>query len=239
MTARSRPRRFALSPLRPLGRWRRFGLWSEELFWHLWARRFRNSEHPQRWLLDPARPLSEEIQQLLAASPSQPLRILEVGAGPVTVMGHIHPQRQVEITPTDLLASRYARILKRHGIVPPLPTVFADAERLTEQFGENRFDLVFATNRIDHTADPLRALQQMVAVTKPGGNVLMYHDVDEAERQDYAGLHRWNLAERGGDFMVWNRAQSFNVSEVLAPSRDTEPGVRDGLLRVLIHKRAV
>ncbi|HEY6139040.1 MAG TPA: class I SAM-dependent methyltransferase [Thermoanaerobaculia bacterium] len=236
--ARSRLQRLALSLLRPLWRWRRFGLWSEVLFWHLWARRFRNPSHPHRWLLDPKRPLSPEIQDLLAASPSTPLRILEVGAGPITSMGLVHPERQVEIVPTDLLASRYARILKRHGIEPPLPTVFADAERLTEQFGENRFDLVFATNCIDHTADPLRAVRQMVAVTKPGGYVLMYHEVDEAEHQDYAGLHQWNLAEREGRFVVWNRSRSFDLSALLAPSCMTEAGVRDGLLRVLICKRA-
>ena len=45
----------------------------------------------------------------------------------------------------------------------------ADALRLTEQFGVNRFDLVVSSECIEHTPDPNEALRQMAGVLKPGG----------------------------------------------------------------------
>jgi SAM-dependent methyltransferase len=231
----SRLLRFTLKLLGPLWRWRRFGLWSEELFW---ARAFRDPAYPEPWLLDPTRPVSDEIRQLLAASDSKPLRILEVGAGPITVMGLVHPDRELEITPTDLLAEQYDRLLKRRGIEPPVRTIYANAEQLAGQFGASRFDLVFASNCIDHTERPLTAIREMLAVTKPGGYVLMYHEPNEGQHQDYAGLHQWNLAEREGHFVVWNRSESHDVTKMLQPGCDTEVGMSGELLRVLIHKLA-
>lgn len=45
----------------------------------------------------------------------------------------------------------------------------ADALRLTDHFGANRFDLVVSSECIEHTPDPSLALRQMAAVLKPGG----------------------------------------------------------------------
>ena len=45
----------------------------------------------------------------------------------------------------------------------------ADALGLAEHFGRNRFDLVLSSECIEHVPAPDVALQQMVAVLKPGG----------------------------------------------------------------------
>lgn len=45
----------------------------------------------------------------------------------------------------------------------------ADALELEKQFGRDRFDLVVSSECVEHTPDPARAIEQMVAVLKPGG----------------------------------------------------------------------
>ncbi|MEM6471598.1 MAG: class I SAM-dependent methyltransferase [Planctomycetota bacterium] len=45
----------------------------------------------------------------------------------------------------------------------------ADALRLSQQFGENQFDLVVSSECIEHTPDPRRAIQEMARILKPGG----------------------------------------------------------------------
>jgi 2-polyprenyl-3-methyl-5-hydroxy-6-metoxy-1,4-benzoquinol methylase len=49
------------------------------------------------------------------------------------------------------------------------PGVVADALRLVEQFGADRFDGVVSSECIEHTPDPGKALAQMVEIVKPGG----------------------------------------------------------------------
>jgi len=72
-------------------------------------------------------------------------------------------------------------------------------------------------NALDHTFDPWRALRQMIEVSKPGGFVLLRHARNEAVRENYLGLHQWNLdASPDGDFIIWNKHSSVNVTQILA-----------------------
>lgn len=45
----------------------------------------------------------------------------------------------------------------------------ADALRLKDFFGPERFDVVLSSECIEHTPDPFEAIRQMAAVLKPGG----------------------------------------------------------------------
>ena len=47
--------------------------------------------------------------------------------------------------------------------------VVADALRLTETFGRDRFDVVVSSECIEHTPSPDDAIAEMLAVLKPGG----------------------------------------------------------------------
>ena len=62
------------------------------------------------------------------------------------------------------------------------------AESLLERFVPDTFDLVFSRNALDHTSDPLRALQQMLAVVKPGHSVLLEVHENEADAERYGGM---------------------------------------------------
>ncbi|MFL5620944.1 MAG: class I SAM-dependent methyltransferase [Gemmatimonadaceae bacterium] len=172
---------------------------------------------------DPGRPLDGHLAPYIDRVDADCVRILDVGSGPLTKLGKTHPSKRLEITATDLLATDYDRLLAELGIVPPVRTVYADAEQLVAQFGRDAFDIVHAQNCIDHTADPQRAIEQMVAVARPGGYVVLYHAENEGQRERYNQLHQWNFTCEDGAFIIRDRAgRTVNMTHRLAALCDVE-----------------
>jgi hypothetical protein len=58
-------------------------------------------------------------------------------------------------------------------------------------------------------------MSQMLAVTEPGGVVMLQHLRNEGERQGYDGLHAWNFTARDGRLVVCRPAESWFVDEHL------------------------
>jgi len=202
--------RFLLRTARPLWRIRRFALWTEVLFWWKWLRD-RKALPVRTQLLDPQRPLGSDIVAIADRLGSDHVRILDVGAGPLTTIGHRHPTKEIEIVACDVLAPAYDRLLRKRGITPVVPTIYADAEHLRETFEPASFDIVVAGNCVDHMEQPLRAIEQMLDVVRPGGSVLLVHFIDEGKKQDYTGLHAWNLREEHGTLIVANEHERIDA----------------------------
>jgi SAM-dependent methyltransferase len=201
--------------MHPVKRWR-LELKREVGFWG----RVVDGEgpHPEawKWRLDPTTPLWERlILDRLADIEEDPVTILDVGAGPVSFLGTNHSQRQLKITATDPLADEYSRILEDAGVDPPVRTLHCRGEDLVEQFGRDRFHMVYSRNAVDHSVDPLTILRNMVDVAKPGGFVLLRHYQNEGVAQDYEGLHQWNFDLREGRLVLWNRRESHDLHERL------------------------
>jgi SAM-dependent methyltransferase len=208
LVVRAGPRR------RPtIERWRS-GKSHETEFWTTWFAT-HGDEWPEAYQqrLDPEAPLQDAIRELLPREGR--VAILDVGAGPVTVLGKRSDRHIIELSATDALADEYDAILDHFGIVPPVRTVRCDTERLTERFARDTFDLVNAENTLDHHYDALAAIDQMVAVTKPGGVITMRHATNEGETADYTGLHQWNFELRDGDPFLWSPTTSMNLDAFL------------------------
>lgn len=194
---------------------------SEEIaFWDEWLAT-RGGQWPAsfRDRLNPQRPLQPFFEALLPASLTH-ARILDVGAGPLTFVGLRSPGRTLDVLAVDPLAPAYDELLVRHNITPAVRTQPGEAERLTDIFAPNSFDIVTARNCIDHSYDPLAALRAMLAVCKPGRTVLLQHAVAEAEAQHYAGLHQWNLLDEDGDFVLAGQSRRVNVTRELRTAAD-------------------
>ena len=106
---------------------------------------------------------------------SKTVSILEIGTGPVFSLGYTLPGKVLRIKPTDPLAVDYRRMLKHLDITPIMPVEKCDAARLTGKFGKNTFDVVYASNSIDHSYDPVLVIEQMFDVAKKGGYVILRH----------------------------------------------------------------
>lgn len=161
-----------------------------------------------------------------------------MGAGPVTVLGKIWNGHRLDITAVDPLGEEYGRLLEKYDIVPPVKTQTAPAEELIKYFAENAFDVVYARNCIDHSYAPVQAVQQMIAVTRPGGCIVLQHESNEGSNELYRGLHQWNFRQENGDFVVASPARpSVNVSKQFAHLARFSCEEKEGWLTVIALKQ--
>lgn len=186
-------------------------------WWQQWLR-----EKGQQWhaeykdRLDPDRPLQQHLRDCIGAPPGSEVEILDVGAGPLTLVGKRWEGRKVRVTAIDPLAAQYDKLLAASGITPPVRTQEGQVERLSELIPAASFDLVHMQNALDHSYDPILGIRQMLSVTKPGCSVVLSHFINEAEEGAYVGFHQWNLCADGGRFIIWNQDHRYCVDEEVA-----------------------
>jgi len=196
---------------------RKIAFLREELFWRHWfTTKGISSAVPLDQLLDPNLPFPELLRPFAESLPHDVLKVLDVGAGPCTHIGRKHPSKTIEVTATDILASRYQKIMDGRKIVPPVQTVYADAEALTKTFPKKFFDMAVANNSLDHCATPFKAIQEMLEVVKTGGYVILRHRENEAVRAKYHGLHQWNFLLAEGKTILWSRHEKIDLSGAFA-----------------------
>jgi SAM-dependent methyltransferase len=168
--------------------------------------------------LDPQGGIQEpEVAALLDEVESATVSLLDVGAGPLTALGKTHPGKTLQITATDPLADEYNRILDEVGIDPPVRTLACPGEDLLDRFEPGTFDVVFARNALDHSYDAPRVIDNMVALAKPGGHVVLRHRRSEGRVANYVGLHQWNFNAEDGTFILSRgRRERVDVTRRLA-----------------------
>jgi SAM-dependent methyltransferase len=165
------------------------------------------------------------------------ISILDVGAGPMTVLGKRWERGRVTITAVDALAEAYDAMLDKAGVQPPVRTIYCEAERLTDTFAADSFDLVYAQNSLDHSYSPMTALDQMLAVVRPGRFVVTRHHRNEAVNGRYGGLHQWNFDVRNDKFVIWNKQERIDVASAFEDKADVTGCFRDSLVVATLRKR--
>lgn len=113
---------------------------------------------------DTERRLATLIDSFLSEEMVRDKATLDVGCGPGFFSQRL-VQRGANVLACDLGPNLVERTKQRVGCRAQV----ADALRLVEEFGENRFDLVVSSECIEHTPSPIEALRQMAGVLKPGG----------------------------------------------------------------------
>lgn len=174
-----------------VGFWRRWML-SEGLSWREdFAMRF-----------DPAAPVAPYLAGVIDRLPQEHVDLLDVGAGPLTIVGKVHPSKSISIAATDVLAREYNRLLDRFSLSPLVRTQFAETEKLRAELGARQFDIVHAINTLDHSADPIAGIEEMLALTRPGGFVVLLHEENEGKNELYHALHKWDFTCVDDHFMI-------------------------------------
>lgn len=155
-----------------------------------WAEFVQTDRFQNNWLNAPTNPELDELTRrtILAEAGGRP-SVLDVGSGPVSILrGAV-----ANVTAIDPLGIQYREILAESNVLT------GSAEELPFS---NHFDVVHIRNAFDHTQNPLRALLSLVDACKPGGLVFIQGFVDEAEFEQYAGLHQWNVSVVGNTLVV-------------------------------------
>lgn len=191
---------------------------SDELdFWNSWMKT-KGLQWPTGFPIrfDPELQLQDYVTELIDVPYNSEVKILDVGAGPVTILGKNWEGRKINITAVDPLAKEYNKLLKKYNLESIVETTFARAEELTMIFAENHFDLVHASNSIDHSYDPFLSIQEMLKVVKPNSFVVLSHGVNEGENSNYDGLHQWNFYMKHDNFYIEGKRKSINVTQELS-----------------------
>ena len=191
------------------------GLPAEIEFWDNWIKS-RGSQWPADFIfrIDAYTPLQSYMAGFLPESES--VSILDVGSCPLTFLGKQCGSKSITITAVDPLADIYNTLLDRHGVHPPVRTVQAFAERLTDKFDIGTFDLVFSRNAIDHSCSPETAIGEMIKVVKRKGYVILGHVRHEGQNANYSGLHQWDFTcNADGDFIIKpaSRERQVNITK--------------------------
>ena len=208
--------------------WRRW-LASEGLLWP--------GDYATR--LDPDAPVQDHLARVIERVPQAKVEILDVGAGPVTVVGKIHPSKAISITATDVLAREYNALLDEYAVNPPVRTIYAESESLRDCLGDRTFDIVHAQNSLDHCADAIAALEEMLAVTRPGGFVVLLHEENEGRNELYHALHKWDFACDAGRFVIAGPGLDGprrDITEMLGARADVECSLDSGGVLVVMRK---
>ncbi|HEY3716634.1 MAG TPA: methyltransferase domain-containing protein [Jatrophihabitantaceae bacterium] len=208
----------------------------ETAFWRSWFAT-KGSEWPDdyRFRLDPESQIQEQITKYLDGI-GHSVRILDVGAGPLTFVGKRWSGHDLNLTAVDALADKYDALLAEFEITPPVRTRNCDSEKLTQVFDENSFEVAYALNTLDHSYEPIRAIRQMLAVVRPGGIVLLQHYPNEAENEAYSGLHQWNFDWIDGDCVLWRPGKSWQLGKEFAGQATVSGSKADGVVTTVITK---
>lgn len=204
----------------------------------------RGLEWPEDYAqrLRPTTPIQEQVSSWLDRFPGDQAHILDVGSGPLTKLGKVHPSKTIVLTPVDVLAQDYAQLLEQFRVRPPVATIFGDAQKLREQFGADRFDIVHAENSLDHAEDPVGALHEMIAVVRCGGVVILVHAQNEGKNQRYEDLHKWDFSCEDGEFFIGGPGPDGprqNVTRMFADKAAVNCNIRhDGRVVVEMKKLA-
>lgn len=159
--------------------------------------------------------LQDEYKRLIEAPPGgAAIRLLDVGAGPLSSFGKRWEGRALQLFPVDPLAVEYNALLARLGLRAPVPSQPGHGEKLLELFGKNSFDLALASNSLDHSQDPLLVIRHMITLVKPGCYVYLGHFRDEGVQAGYTGLHQWNFNIKRGDMILSDgRKRHYSLRE--------------------------
>jgi SAM-dependent methyltransferase len=213
------------------------GLADEVHFWNQWfSTKGREWPEEYRLRLDPSRPLQYHLGELVDKIPGDEVSILDIGAGPLTTLGKVWKDRKLRIVAVDALADVYDEIMARHSVVPLVRTTWCHGELLTTRFPHDTFDLVWSVNALDHSYDPIEVILQAIDVVKIDHHVRLAHQPNEAEREQYVGLHQWNFCSDNGRFIIWNRQRRIDVTELLSPFATVTSLGKDPAPEILIKK---
>jgi SAM-dependent methyltransferase len=200
-----------------------------------WAGWLAGAPGTEQWASDREARLAPEteirdplVRAELERNPAEEISILDVGAGPLTMLGYRYPGKTLTIVAVDPLADEYERLLRDAGLSAPVPTIPVAGEALLEHFGSRRFDIAYASNALDHSADPLTIISNMVAVVRSGGIVLLRHKRNEGESARYGGLHQWNFDVADESLVLWNSAVEVDVGSALEGRAVTTAWISDG-----------
>lgn len=149
-------------------------------------------------------PVEPSIARLIGEidAPRTPIRALDIGCGPLSILGRMANGLAIEVTGLDPLVAEYGKILDALKISRPFKAVAGGAEDIRSLFPPQSFDFVFSRNALDHSQDAIAAIGNALWVCRPGGIVHFIVFPCEGRHAGYAGLHQWDFDLKDGSLWI-------------------------------------
>jgi SAM-dependent methyltransferase len=186
------------------------GLPREVEMWGDWLAGLTGDAEDRALRLSSNRPFPWWAKPLIPGQPAR-LRVLDVGAGPLTSLGTVWDDKTVTIVPIDPLATEYDELLKENGLTPPVRTIYGMAETLSEQFEPASFDFAYAGNSLDQSIDPIKAHREIFKVLKPNCTLISIHLANQGEEENYEGVYQWNFSLKENRLIIWNHGAQHDL----------------------------
>lgn len=182
--------------------------------------------------------LADEKLAELAESPD--FALYDVGCGLTYSYTNRIKGKEVEVHRVDPLAPFYNAILERyHAALPPIE--FGMLEYLSAFYPRNSASVIIVKNALDHSYDPIKGVKEAVRVLKPGGVLYLRHFENEAVHEGYRGFHQYNLTEKEGHLVCWNREMRVDINECLSSTASVhvtrKGGDKDSIVAVVTKKQ--
>ena len=132
----------------------------------------------------------------------------------------------MEVTSLDPLAVEYGILLEAAGIEPTVPVRPGQVETLLDDIGDERFDVVWMCNALDHSEDAIGGVRNLVEAAKPGGAIVLSHVENEGEHASYEGLHHWNITIDDDRPRIWWRGGEIWLDDWLGDTVTIESVAR-------------
>ena len=95
--------------------------------------------------------------------------------------------------------------MRSHQYSFPVTPIEGRGEELTSIYPGRRFDLVYASNALDHVDSPATCLAEMAQVMADTGVLYLEGFVREGSKSEWYGLHRHDLVPEGGELVRYGR----------------------------------
>lgn len=143
------------------------------------------------------------------------IKILDVGAGPLTYVNKKCERCKIEIHACDVLAREYNKIIKKYNIHPAVRTKRLDTIELHKKYPENTFDISYARNCVDHSYDPFKSIDEMIKVTKLEGFIILHHVFKEGSSTGWPGFHLWDIFFKGKRIFIQGKnSKRRDITEI-------------------------
>jgi len=174
------------------------GISHEKEFWTGWKNRGQDI-HCKK-----VRPLKKN---LVSVFPENATEILDVGCGAISNLGRDVEGREIKIVQADPLSDWYSTL------VDDIPNEVhcVAGQDLDKYFSPRKFDLVHASNSVDHSVDPEAVLRGMSSVAK--GPIWLEHYHNCAVQNKWLGLHQWNFDDWAGRVYIWSKDRLWQGTE--------------------------
>jgi SAM-dependent methyltransferase len=154
----------------------------------------------------------ERLSNPTSSARKRPLKVMDIGCGPVSVLRWGAIRGEISITGVDPLLDMYSLVLARHGL-DALPNIRCDrevngfAEDLDSLVPDNDFDAIYTQNSLDHTQRPVQVIENMSRKLAPHGLVVIQVATREGTRQNWDQLHQTDIFLKS-DVLMYNHRKT-------------------------------